>query len=138
MYVWARHLDLTRTALDHLVHGERDGDAGQGSDGARLARWLYVGALVVRIGLRMAALFTRPVLSNWRASVGELPPMRQQLLDLAVQLRRQSREHVLQISPWLVAVELGRLQQAHHHRGPLAGQLAADEQPVAPLMLLCS
>jgi hypothetical protein len=36
-----------------------------------------------------------------------------------------------------VPVELGRLQQAHHHRGALAGQLAADKQPVALLMHLC-
>jgi len=99
-----------------------------------LARWLRVGALFACIGQRMAGLFTLRVGAAWWTSVDALPPVRQQLLDPAVQLRGQPREHVLQVSPGLVPIELGRLQQAHHHRSALAGQLAADEQPVASLM----
>ena len=40
-----------------------------------------------------------------------------------------AREHVTQVGPWIDAVELGRLHQAHDHRRALAGQLAAHEQP---------
>lgn len=57
--------------------------------------------------------------------------MGQQLFDAAIQLRGQSREHVLEVSPRIAAIEFDRLQQAHHDTGALAGQLAADEQPVA-------
>ena len=76
-----------------------------------LARWLRAGALVACIGQRTAALFTRRVCAAWWRSVRALPPVRQQLLDPAVQLRGQSREHVLQIGPRLVPVELGRLRR---------------------------
>jgi len=100
----------------------------------QLARWLPVGALVTCIGQRLVALFTHRARATWRTSVGALPPMRQQLFDPAVQLRRQPRQHVLQVSPGIVPIELGRLQQAHHHRSAFAGQLAADEQPVFSLM----
>ena len=55
----------------------------------RLARWLRVGALVACIAQRMAALFTRRVCAAWWTSVGPLPPVRQQRLDPAVQLRGQ-------------------------------------------------
>ena len=65
------------------------------------------------------------------SSAGRLPPVGQQLLDPAVQLRRQAREDVFQVSPGFVPVELCRLQQAHDDSGPLAGQLTADEEPVA-------
>ena len=78
---------------------------------ARLARWLRVGALVTCINQRMAALFTRRVCAAWWASVGALPLVRQQLPDPAVQLRGQPREHVLQVGPGLVPVELGRLRR---------------------------
>lgn len=44
----------------------------------RVARWLYVGALMGFIGQRMAALFTRRVCSSWLGSVCGLPPVRQQ------------------------------------------------------------
>ena len=65
----------------------------------RLARWPRVGILVGYIGQRMAALFARRVCAAWWTSVGALPPVRQQLLNPAVQLRGQSREHVLQVGP---------------------------------------
>ena len=67
-----------------------------------LARWLRVGALFACIGQRMAVLFTLRVGAAWWTSVDALPPVRQQLLDPAVQLRGQPREHVLQVSPGLV------------------------------------
>ncbi len=78
---------------------------------ARLARWLRGVALVACIGQRMAALFTRRVCAAWWSSVRALPPVRQQLLDPAVQLRGQPREHVLQVGPRLVPIELGRLRR---------------------------
>jgi len=49
----------------------------------RLVRWVRVGALVVCIGQRMAALFARRVCAAWWASVGALPLVRQQFLDPA-------------------------------------------------------
>ena len=58
----------------------------------RLARWLRVGIVIGYIGQRMAALFARRVCATWWASVGALPPLRQQLTDPAVQLRGQPRE----------------------------------------------
>ena len=98
----------------------------------RLACWLRVFALVGCIVQRIAVLFVRRVCAAWWTSVAALPPVRQQLLDPAVQLRGHPREHILQVSPGIVSMELGRLQQAHHHRSPLAGQLTANEQPIAP------
>ena len=94
---------------------------------ARIARWRRVGALLACIGQRMLALFTRRVCAAWWTSVGALPLVRQQLPNSAVQLRGQPREHILQVGPGLVPIELGRLQQAHHHRSSFASQLAADE-----------
>jgi len=78
---------------------------------ARLARWLRGVALVACIGQRRAALFTLRVCSTRWTSVGLLPPVRKQLLDPAVQLRGQSREHVFQVGPRLVPIELGRLRR---------------------------
>ena len=101
---------------------------------AWLARWVRISALVACMGHRMAAHWARRVGWAWLTSVGRLPAMRQQLLDSAVQLRRQSREHVLEVGPRVSPVELGRLQQAHHDRGSLAGQLAADKKPRLPIM----
>ena len=49
-----------------------------------IARWLCVGALVLRIGLTMAGLFGRRVCAPWQASVCALPPVLQQLLDTAI------------------------------------------------------
>jgi len=77
----------------------------------RLARWLRAGALVACIGQRLAALFTRRIGAAWWTLVGPLPPVRQQLLDPAVQLCGQSREHVFQVGPRIVPIELGRLRR---------------------------
>jgi len=54
---------------------------------ARRARWLRSVAMVACTGQRMAAAFTRRVCAAWWTSVRALPPVRQQLLDRAVQLR---------------------------------------------------
>jgi hypothetical protein len=64
---------------------------------AMAARWLSVGALAELIASR--------------SSAGGLPLVGQQLLDAAVQLRRYSGEHIFQVSPGIVPVEFGRLQQ---------------------------
>ena len=64
-----------------------------------------------------------------------LPEMRQQFLDAAVQVHRQSCQHILEVGPRVMPIELGRLHQAHNHRGALASQLAAREQPCLSLML---
>src|SRR5665213_3696742 len=94
---------------------------------AYAVRWLSVVALIVFNFARAAAASAR----RWRSSsAGRLPPVGEQLLDPAVQLRRQAREDVLQVGPGFVPAELGRLQQAHDDGGPLAGQLAADEEPI--------
>lgn len=48
------------------------------------------------------------------------PVMRQQLVDNAVLLRRQSGQHILQIGVGIVAVQLRRLDQTHHGGSKLA------------------
>ena len=67
------------------------------------ARWLNAGTLTGLIFIRSASLSMRRGGARFLASVGALPPMGQQLLDSAVQLRRQSGEHVLQAGPRLVS-----------------------------------
>ena len=103
-------------------------------------RWMSIGAACWRRVVALAGrclgglgeLLNQLTGSNALASsVRWLPPMWQQLIDAAVQLRGQPRQHILQIDPGAVPVELGRLQQAHHHCRTFTGQLAADEQPVA-------
>ena len=61
-----------------------------------------------------------------------LPLVSKQLLDPSVQLGRQPAENVLEVGKRVMPVELGRLQEAHHHHSAFAGQLAAYEHPVAP------
>ena len=53
--------------------------------------------------------------------------MRQQFADPAVGLSRQARQGVLQIEERIVAIEFGRLDQAHNGRCPFAGPQAASE-----------
>ena len=98
---------------------------------ARLTRWLWVSALIACMGQRLVAQWGLRVWSTWLTSVGRSPAMGQQFFEPAVRQRRQPREHVLEVGPRVSRVEPGRLQQAHHHRGSLTGQLAADEQPIA-------
>ena len=52
---------------------------------------------------------------------GGLPVVRQQQLKVSVLERGQPLEHVLQIRPRIVPIELGRLHQAHDDRRALAG-----------------
>ena len=52
-----------------------------------------------------------------------LPEMRQQLSQVTLLERGQTVEHVLQISPWMVPVELGRLDQAEQPGRAFAGLL---------------
>src|SRR3990167_15853 len=56
--------------------------------------------------------------------------MRQQFFDLAVLLRRQASQYILQIRIRIMPVELGTLNQAHHRSRTLARTQGAGEQPV--------
>lgn len=53
------------------------------------------------------------------AQLSELPSMRQQLPNFTCPLRRQAREHILQIGIHVMPIELGRLDQAHQRRRTL-------------------
>ena len=99
----------------------------------QLARWM-------RSAIRMAHCCAGALVSalkragvKW-VSARTLPAMWQQFLDPTVELGRQSGQNVLEVGKGVMAVELGRLQQAHHHGGTLAGQLAAYEQPIFAIM----
>ena len=95
------------------------------------ARWLSAVVLAVFVFGRSVSVSARRL---WWTSAGRLPPVGQQLLDPAVQLRGHAREDVLQIGPRFVPVELGRLQQTHHDSSPLAGQLTSNEEPIFAFM----
>ena len=62
------------------------------------------------------------------------PEMRQQLVDAAVRLRWQSGQHILEVSPGIVPVQLRRPHEAHDDGGALAGQFTAGEEPRLALM----
>lgn len=49
--------------------------------------------------------------------------MRQQLADAVIGVCQQALQYVLEVRPRIVPVELGRLQQAHHHRVAIAYRL---------------
>lgn len=55
--------------------------------------------------------------------------MRQQLVESAVEQRRQSLQHVTQVGPGIMPVHARRLHQAHHDGGTLPRKLAAHELP---------
>lgn len=55
--------------------------------------------------------------------------MRQQLIDAAVKVQWQPLEHVLQVDPRIVPVQLGQVHQTHDDRRSLASELAAGEEP---------
>ena len=90
-----------------------------------IAHCLSVGVAIASMLRRAVAFSTRRSAASCSGSPAGLPLVGQQLIDPAVQLRRQPGQHVLEISPRLMPIELGRLQQAHHHGGALATQ--ADE-----------
>jgi len=52
---------------------------------------------------------------------GSVPAVWQQFLNAAVHVRWQSCQHVMQIGPRVMTMQLGRLQQAHYEGGTLAG-----------------
>ena len=58
--------------------------------------------------------------------------MRQQLVNPAVHVRRQPREHIFQVRMWVMPVELGRLNQTHGRRRSLPAAQRARKQPVVP------
>ena len=60
--------------------------------------------------------------------------MRQQLGHAAVQVRREAREHILEVCPRIVPVELGRYRQAHDDGGTLTRQFASAEEPRLAVM----
>ncbi|MDF2466268.1 MAG: aldehyde dehydrogenase family protein [Ramlibacter sp.] len=71
--------------------------------------WLRAAVLMVFILAGVAAAWARRLESSRSRSAGRLPPVGQQLLNPAVQLRGQAGEHVLEVGPRLVSIELGRL-----------------------------
>ncbi len=73
------------------------------------ARWLSVVALIVCILGRVPRVSVRRAQPTWSVSAGGLPPVGQQLLDPVVQLHGQPGEHVLEVGPGFMPVELGRL-----------------------------
>src|SRR5674476_1411382 len=56
--------------------------------------------------------------------------MWQQFFDLAVLLRRQASQYILQIRIRIMPVELGTWNQAHHRSSTLPRTQGAGEQPV--------
>ena len=44
---------------------------------------------------------------------------------MQVQLRGQAGQYVLEVSPRIIAIELGRLRQAHHDSSTLSRQFAS-------------
>lgn len=56
--------------------------------------------------------------------------MRQQLLDLAGSLRRQPRQHILEISIGIMPVDARLLDQAHDRRRSFAAAQRPSKQPV--------
>ena len=82
---------------------------------ALVAHWLSVGVAIASMLGRALTFAARCVGSTCSALAEGLPLVRQQLFDPAVQLRRQPREHVLQIRPRLVPIELGRLRRSPNY-----------------------
>ena len=67
---------------------------------------------------------------------GGSPVVRQQLREVALLERGQTLEHVLEVGPGVVTVELGRLDQAHNHGRALAGLLRAHKEPIIAIMVI--
>ena len=103
----------------------------------QLVRWMRAIIFSTKVGASSIAWSIRAAGLAW-FSAGALPFMRKQLIDPAVELRRQPGEHILEVGKWVVPIELGRLQQAHHDSRALAGQFSADEQPIFTIMLICN
>ena len=56
--------------------------------------------------------------------------MGQQFVDLAVLVRRQASQHILQIRIRIMAIEPGTLNQTHHRSGTSPRPQGAGEQPI--------
>ena len=99
----------------------------------QLARSMHMGIRMAHYCAgALASAFKRAGVNSISAST--LPAMWQKFIDPTIELRGQSGQNVLEVGKGVMPVELGRLQQAHHHGGTLAGQLAAYEQPVFAIM----
>jgi hypothetical protein len=59
-----------------------------------------------------------------------LPAVRKQATELPGRRRRQAREHVLQVRPWLDAQALARRREAEEHRRRFAAARRPYCQPV--------
>jgi hypothetical protein len=107
-----------------------------GAVAGQFVRWVRAVIGIANIGAISAVLLIKRA-GKALFSADALPLMRQQLFDSTVELRRQPGEHILEVGPRVMPIELCRLQQTHHHRGALAGQFTADEQPILAIMDRC-
>ena len=82
---------------------------------ALAAHCLSVGAAIASMLRRALALSACRASATRSACVNRLPLVGQQLFDPAVQLRRQPGQHVFEISPRLVPIELGRLRRSPNY-----------------------
>ena len=84
---------------------------------AVVAHCLSAAGLIAVMLSRAVALAMRRAGSGAGGAVSAtgLPLVGQQLFDPAVQLRGQPGEHVLEIGPGLVSIELGRLRRAPNY-----------------------
>lgn len=60
--------------------------------------------------------------------------MRQQFVDAAAWVDRQTLEHVLQVRIGFMPIDARGVKQAHDRRRSLARTQAAGEQPIGPVM----
>jgi len=64
---------------------------------AVFSRWLGAVAVITAIARRAATLSSRRLRTAWPSSASWLPPVGQQFVEPAVQLRRHPREDVLEV-----------------------------------------
>jgi hypothetical protein len=64
--------------------------------------------------------------------------MRQQFVNAMVRMHGQAFEHILEVDPRIVTVQLGRVHEAHDDGSALTGEFAAGEEPRLPFMSSCS
>ena len=100
-----------------------------GTAACPVVRWVGVIVVVASMALSAMMALIKRAGAAW-FSTGVVPVVGQQLLDAAVELRGQPGQNTLEVGPRIMPVELGTLQQAHHHRSALAGQFAAYEEPI--------
>ena len=100
--------------------------------GAVMGQWVRWGLSFVSAAYAGASSIVSLLLRAGLAwALGRAAPlMRQQLINPAVQLGRQPGEHILEVGIRVMPAQLDRLQQAHHDRSALTGQLTAHEEPI--------